>query len=446
MASSLLLSLRDINLSFGGKPVLSEAELVVATGDRISLVGRNGSGKSSLLKIATGLLEPESGECAVTKGVSIRYLSQEPDLSGFQTTLAYVTAGLGTSDDPHRARLLLGPLGFDGTENPETLSGGEARRCALARVLAPEPDILLLDEPTNHLDLPAIQWMEDELRHMRSALVVVSHDRRLLTRVTTSAVWLDRGITRRLNSGFDQFESWRDEILRQEEADLHKLGRKIVAEEHWVRYGVSGRRKRNQKRLGDLDTLRRTKAGHQQAPGSVEFTLGEEEESGRLMIEAKSLNKSWGSQTVVRDFSLRITRGDRIGIVGPNGAGKTTLVQLLTGSVAPDTGSVRLGTNLQTAVLDQTRTALDPNQLLQESIADGQTEVQVGGGSKHVLRTCRTFCSPQRKRVCRSENYRGVNGGGYCWPAPSPGLQIFWCWMSRPTTWIWKHWIFYRTF
>ena len=251
-----LFQLSDVHLTFGGAPLLEGASLTVHENARIGLVGRNGSGKSTLLKIAAGLLEADSAERIVRQGVSIRYLPQEPDLSGFATTLAYVEAGLGEHDEPYRAAYLLDQLGMTGEENPANLSGGENRRAALARVLAPAPDILLLDEPTNHLDLPAIEWLEQELRGLRSSLVIISHDRRFLSNLTRSTVWVDRGATRAVEKGFAEFEDWRDTFLEEEEVARHKLDRQIVREEDWVRYGVSGRRKRNVKRMANLQGLR----------------------------------------------------------------------------------------------------------------------------------------------------------------------------------------------
>src|SRR5215210_2576401 len=251
-----LIQLQDIFLTFGGAPLLDRVELAVAAGERACLVGRNGSGKSTLLKIAAGLAESDRGSRFVQPGATIRYLPQEPDLSGLATTLAYVEAGLGPGDDPHRARYVLDELGLTGEEAPSTLSGGEARRAALARVLAPEPDILLLDEPTNHLDLPAIEWLEAELSGLRSAVVLVSHDRRFLENLSQATVWLDRGVTRRIERGFEAFEAWRDEFFEQEERERHKLDRKIAAEADWLRYGVTARRKRNVRRLGVLRKMR----------------------------------------------------------------------------------------------------------------------------------------------------------------------------------------------
>ncbi len=332
-----LLTLQDIHLTFGGTPLLEGAEISIGERERVCLVGRNGSGKSTLLKIAAGLVEADRGTRFAQPGATIRYLAQEPDLAGFATTLAYVEAGMAGGDEPHRARYLLEQLGLNGSEEPARLSGGEARRAALARVLAPQPDILLLDEPTNHLDLPAIEWLENELSGLRSALVLISHDRRFLSKLSRATVWLDRGITRRIDRGFAAFEEWRDQVLEEEEREQHKLGRKIVAEEHWMRYGVTARRKRNVRRVGLLAQLRKDFREHRGALGSVKIAVSETELSGKLVAEAKNISKSFGAEPIVRDFSIRIQRGDRIGLVGPNGAGKTTLLKLLTGELAPDT-------------------------------------------------------------------------------------------------------------
>ena len=349
-----LLLLSDIRLTFGGTPLLHSAELSVGAGERICLVGRNGSGKSTLLKIAAGEIEADGGTRFLQPSVTVRYLPQAPDLSGFATTLAFVEAGMAEGDDMHSARTLLKTLGLTGDESPGSLSGGEMRRAALARVLAPEPDILLLDEPTNHLDVAAIEGLEAALNGMRSAIVTVSHDRRFLESLSDATVWLDRGETRRLDRGFAAFEAWRDEMLEQEERDRHKLDRRIVMEEHWLRYGVTARRKRNQKRLGDLHALRagRRAARANRPQGDVSLTVQEARQSGKLVIEAKGIAKSYGHRPIVRDFSIRIERDDRIGIVGPNGAGKTTLIDLLTGALPPDAGSVRHGANLDIASLD----------------------------------------------------------------------------------------------
>ena len=387
-----ILKLDDIFLSFGGTPLLAGAGLQVEPGDRICLVGRNGSGKSTLMKIAAGLFEPQSGDVFRHPGATIRYLEQAPDFGDYRTVQAYAEAGLGPGDDPYRVTYLLEHLGLSGEEDPNRLSGGEARRAALARVMAPEPDILMLDEPTNHLDLPTIEWLEEELRKTRSALVLISHDRRFLEKVSTATVWLDRGTSRRLDRGFSHFEAWRDEVLAAEELEQHKLGKAIEREEHWLRYGVTARRKRNMRRLGELQTMRAAYRGHKGPQGSVQAAASEGRESGKLVIEAEAITKSYGDRLIVAPFSIRVHRGDRIGLVGPNGAGKTTLLKMLTGQLDPDSGTARLGTNLEIATLDQKREDLDPDDTLSHYLTDGRGEtLLVNGEQRHVAGYMKDF-------------------------------------------------------
>ena len=391
MAPPLLL-LQDIALTFGGTPLLEQASLSVSSGERLCLVGRNGSGKSTLLKIAAGLITPDRGQRFLQPGTTLRYLPQEPDLTGFSTTSAYVEAGLAPGDDTYRAQYLLEQLGLAGTEDPTRLSGGEARRAALARLLAPEPDILLLDEPTNHLDLPAIEWLESELRSLRSALVLISHDRRFMETLSRATVWLDRGTTRRLEQGFAAFEEWRDTVFEEEERDRHKLDRRIAQENDWLRYGVTARRKRNQGRLRALHAMRQERRDARRAVGDVKMTVSEGDISGKLVIEAVNISKSYGTEPVVRDLSIRIARGDRIGIVGRNGAGKTTLINMLTGQLAPDSGTVKIGANVAMASLDQGRAGLDPDVTLRDALTGGGSDtVLVGGAPKHVMSYLKDF-------------------------------------------------------
>lgn len=396
-----LLNLTGIKLTFGGTPLLDGAELVAAPGDKIALVGRNGSGKSTLLKIAAGMVEPQDGEVFRQPTATVRYLPQVPDMDGFASVRAYVEAGLGPADDPYRATYLMEHLGLSGEERPADLSGGEARRAALARVMAPEPDILLLDEPTNHLDLAVIEWLEEELARTSSALIVISHDRRFLQRISRATVWLDRGQTRRLDKGFGHFEEWRDQVLEEEEREQHKLGRQIVREEHWLRYGVTARRKRNMRRLGELQAMRQRFRSHRGAEGTATLVASDAAESGKLVIEAKSIEKSFGDLTVVNDFSTRIQRGDRVGLVGPNGAGKTTLLKMLTGETKPDAGSVRLGVNLEIAALDQKREAADPDETLSHYLTDGRGEnLVINGEQRHVVSYMKDFLfKPEQART-----------------------------------------------
>jgi ABC transport system ATP-binding/permease protein len=396
-----VLQLRDIRLTLGGLPLLDGAELAVAPRERIALVGRNGSGKSTLLKIAAGDIEPDGGSRFAQPGAQMRYLQQEPDLSAFETVEEFILAGLSEEDDPYRARALMEELGVNADAEPASLSGGEARRAALVRALAPMPEILLLDEPTNHLDLLAIEWLEKELAQTRSAFVLISHDKRLLANVTRTTVWLDRGATRRLEQGFGSFEVWRDQVLEEEEVERHKLDRRIVAEEHWLRYGVTARRKRNMRRVGELTEMRNERREARRSQGEVKMAASEANASGKLVIEADRLSKSYGERAIVKDFSIRVARGDRLGIIGANGAGKTTLVNLITRSLAADSGTIKLGASLEMAALDQRRASLEPTTTLIDALTGGGSDfVAVNGQRKHVFGYMKDFLfGPEQART-----------------------------------------------
>ncbi len=419
-----LLHLQDIRLFLGTAPLLDGAELSVAAGERLCLVGRNGSGKSTLLKIAAGEILPDSGTRFLQPGATVRTMAQEPDFGAAQTTLDYVTEGLGPNDDPYRGRALLDRLGLDGTEHPGNLSGGEARRAALARALAPSPDLLLLDEPTNHLDLPAIEWLEAELGSQRAGIVLISHDRRMLQKLSRNVAWLDRGIVRRLDQGFAAYEAWRDEVLDTEEADQHKLGRQIRREEDWMRYGVTARRKRNVRRVGELAALRQQHREGRKSGTSLKLEAATAEISGKLVAVAEHVGKYYAGRAVVRDLSMRLLRGDRVGIVGPNGAGKTTLLNLLTGRLAPDSGEVAVGASLEMVTLDQLRSTLNPSVTLQDTLTGGGgDQVMVAGQKRHVIGYMKDF-------LFRPEQARtpvGVLSGG------ERGRLMLACALARPS-------------
>ena len=390
-----LLQLRDTVLTHGGAPLLDGAELWISAADRIAVVGRNGSGKSTLFRIAAGQITADRGSRFVQPSARLAYLPQEPDMSGFTTTLDYVLAGLHEFDDPYAARAMMAELGLDPAADPARLSGGEGRRAALVRILSPEPDILLLDEPTNHLDLVAIEWLEAHLAQSRSALALISHDKRLLADLTRATIWLDRGRTRRLEEGFGAFEAWRDMKLEEEEIERHKLDRKIVNEEHWMRYGVTARRKRNMRRVGELADLRRERRKALRSVGVAAMITQDAKASGALVIDAEHISKSYGDREIVRDFSLRVMRRDRIGVVGANGAGKTTLINLLTGELAPDLGSVRLGANVTMASLDQGRASLEPTTTLVDALTGGGgDQLIINGERRHVVGYMRDFLFP----------------------------------------------------
>ncbi|MDZ4840721.1 MAG: ATP-binding cassette domain-containing protein [Hyphomicrobium aestuarii] len=387
-----LLTLKDIHLTFGGNPLLAGAELTVHPGERVCLVGRNGSGKSTLLKIAAGLVEPDSGDRFVHPNAVVRYLPQEPDFGDAETALDFVEAGLSPTDDHYRAYQALADVGLTGDLRLDQLSGGEARRVAIARALAPRPDVLLLDEPTNHLDVAMIEWLEKELVGLRSALVLISHDRRFLETLSRTTVWLDRGMARRNPEGFGAFEAWRDALLSDEETNWHKLDRKIERENQWMHGGVSGRRKRNVRRVAELDQLRAERANRIRVQGNVKLTGSEAQGSGRMVIEAEGLSKSFDGRPIVEGLNLRLMRGDKLGIVGPNGAGKTTLLNLLTAQIVPDQGTVKHGTNLAVVTLDQRREELDPEWTVGHAITGGKgDQVIVGGEARHVTSYMRDF-------------------------------------------------------
>ena len=383
MAQAPLLQLSDISLTFGGEPVFSGLSLNVQPGDRVALVGRNGSGKSTLMKVMAGLVEPDTGARVVPSGTSVGYMEQEPDLTGFATLGDYAAEGLGPAE-MYLVEAAGQGLGFDPERAVETASGGERRRAALARLMAQDPDVMLLDEPTNHLDIAAIQWLESELKGTRKAFVLISHDRRFLEELTRATLWIDRGAVRRQEQGFRGFEDWRDKIWAEEDDARHKLDRKIKAEAKWAVEGISARRTRNQGRLRALRALRQERSGMIRRQGTAAMELASAPTSGKKVIEAVKLSKSFGDKQILRDFSLTVQRGDRVALVGPNGTGKTTLIRMLLGEIAPDEGTVKLGTNLQVSVFDQTRAQLDPDVSLWESLT-GDKEMRVSGKADQVL-------------------------------------------------------------
>ncbi|MGX1096216.1 ABC-F family ATP-binding cassette domain-containing protein [Amorphus sp. MBR-141] len=392
MAQPPILTLQDIHLTFGRTTLLDGAEMTLGPQERLCLVGRNGSGKSTLLKIAAGIVEADSGRRFVQPGATIRYLVQEPDLTGFATVRDYVDDGLAPGDASHSGQILLESLGLTADEEPGRLSGGEARRAALARALAPEPDVLLLDEPTNHLDLPAIEWLEATLKARRGALVLISHDRRFLEALSGSTTWLDRGTTRHLDRGFAHFEDWRDEVIAAEEKERSRLDQRIAQENEWLRYGVTARRKRNMGRLRALHSMREERQNLRRATGNVAMVASEAGSSGKRVVAAEAISKSYDGRPIVSDLTIKINRGDRLGIVGPNGAGKTTLINLLTGSLAPDAGEVRIGTQIELVSLDQRRAALDPTETLWKTLTGGSSDtIMVGGTPRHVAGYLKDF-------------------------------------------------------
>lgn len=398
MARAPLLQLSGISLTFGGNPVFDGLDLTVQPGDRLALVGRNGSGKSTLMKVMAGLVEADTGARIVPPGVTVGYMEQEPDLSGFATLGDFAASGLAEGE-AYRVAVVAEGLKFDPETPVQAASGGERRRAALAKLLAEAPELMLLDEPTNHLDIEAIGWLEEQLADTRAAFVVISHDRAFLRRLTRGTLWIDRGEVRRNDRGFEGFEDWRETVWAEEDLARHKLERKIKAEAKWAVEGISARRKRNMGRVRALQAMRSERAAMIRRQGTADFALDSGQVSGRLVIEAKGIAKAFGARTVLKPFDLTVLRGDRVAFVGPNGVGKTTLLKMLTGEMAPDQGTIRHGTNLEVAVFDQARATLDLTMTLWDGLVNDPDmavsgradQVMVRGQPKHVVAYLKDF-------------------------------------------------------
>ena len=404
MARAPLLQLNDISLTFGGAPLFHDLSLVVQPGDRVALVGRNGSGKSTLMKVMAGLVEPDRGDRVVTPGTTVGYMEQEPDMAGFATLGDFAMSELDAGE-LYRVEMAGEGLKFDPARPVETASGGERRRAALAKLMAESPELMLLDEPTNHLDIEAIGWLEDQLKNTRKGFVLISHDRAFLRELSRATLWIDRGMTRRQERGFTHFEEWRDKVWEEEDQQRHKLDRKIKAEARWAVEGISARRKRNQGRVRNLQELRAERASQVRRQGTAAMALDSGPSSGRKVIEADGISKRYGDLLILREFSVRILRGERVAFVGPNGVGKTTLLKMLMGETPPDTGTVTHGTNLVPAVFDQARARLAPDMTLWDSLTgdpdmrvSGQADqVMVRGQPRHVMGYLKDFLFDERQ-------------------------------------------------
>ncbi len=396
---SHLVALNSAGLRFGTKVLFEDLSFGLARGEKACLVGRNGTGKSTLLKIMAGQQELDDGQRFLQPGINVAYLPQDPVFDHDETVFEHVKAGLRPemSEADYLVDAMLLHVDLPGDRLLTGLSGGEGRRAALARVLISDPEVLLMDEPTNHLDLPTIQWLEEELGRFRGALMVISHDRTFLNHLTRQTFWLDRGKINRLGKGFEHYEAWADEMRENEEQEFHRLKRKIVREEHWLQRGVTGRRKRNMGRLRNLQDLRQKRNEWMKAPGTAKLQIDTLDTGGDKVITAENICKSYplkdgGTREIIKSFSTKVKRGDRIGIVGPNGAGKSTVVKMLLGRIEPDSGTVNLGTNLTTLYFDQKREDLDPNSTLWETMSPGGGDsIMVRGRQKHVVSYLKDF-------------------------------------------------------
>lgn len=393
VAEAPIYTIQNAKLTFGIKPLFTGVDLYINRGDKICLVGRNGSGKSTLLKIIAGEIEADEGEFFLQPGTRIGYMPQEPNFEGFASLREIVESGLpkGEKTQTYLADQLIAYFDIKENQDPQTASGGERRKAFLARALINEPDILLLDEPTNHLDITAIEKLEDIIQKFSGAVIVISHDRSFLNHISKTTFWLDRGILRRNNKSFSFFEEWETQVIDQEIIEQKALNKKIAEETEWLHKGVTARRKRNMGRLRRLQQLRAERREQIKVIGSVNMEAETTAYRSKMVIEAKHVYKSFGEHQIVKDFSLRVIKGNKLGIVGPNGSGKTTLIKLLTKKLEPDSGFIRIGKNLEEAYFDQNRITLNPQKTLWKTLCDEGDHIWVRGHFRHVVAYLKDF-------------------------------------------------------
>ena len=391
MAEAPILSWEGLGLQQGGRWLFRDLDLHIGPRDRLALIGRNGAGKTTLFRLIANQIEADKGKRSIQPGTRIVLLEQDPFFTGFDTLMDYALAG---EDAPqrHEVEAIAGQLGIDMGRPAESASGGERRRAALARALAMEPDLLLLDEPTNHLDLAAIDWLESWLNRYKGAFIAISHDRTFLKRLTRATLWLDRGQLRRKEVGFGGYEAWEEQVYAEEARAAEKLDARLKLEAHWLERGVTARRKRNQGRLEALHRMRAQRAAMIGKAGTSKLALASDDEvRTKSVIVAEGVTKRYGERTIIRNFSLRIQRGDRIGVVGANGTGKTTLLRLLTGELEPDEGSVTLAKTLHGVMIDQQRSLLAGDKKVRDVLAEGGDWLDVRGVRKHVQAYLKDF-------------------------------------------------------
>ncbi len=378
-----VLSYENLGLIQGEGWLFRNLDIYVGERDRLALIGRNGAGKTTLLKCLAGQIDPDEGRRTIVPGTKVVLLEQDPAIGNEGSLLDWVLAGTDAPAE-HEAAAIADQLGIDLARPASTASGGERRRAAIVRAFAQVPDVILLDEPTNHLDLGAIEWLEQWLGRFSGAFIVISHDRTFLKRLTKSCVWLDRGSLRRAEIGFGGFDAWTERVYEEEAREAEKLDAKLAIELRWLERGVTARRRRNQGRLAKLQVMRAERAAMLGSPGAAKLALAKDQVRSKAVIEADHVTKSFGERPIIRDFSLRIQRGDRIGLVGPNGAGKTTLLRLLTGEMQPDTGKIGLAKTLSGIIIDQQRKLMEPDKHVKDVLANGGDWIDVRGHKKHI--------------------------------------------------------------
>ena len=383
MSQPPIFAFENLALQQGGGWLFEDINLFIGARDRLALIGRNGAGKTTLMKLVAGTVEADKGNRVVVPGTNIVMLDQDPDVASFDRLVDFAVHG-EKGPPEYAVRAIADQLGIDLDREAKTASGGEKRRAAICRALASEPDLLLLDEPTNHLDLAAIEWLEDWLTRYRGAFMVISHDRTFLTRLTRQTFWLDRGLLRRNEIGFGGYDAWTERVYAEDARNADRLDAKLKIEAHWLERGVTARRKRNQGRLAKLYEMRAARAAMMGPQGTAKLAAASDDSKTKTVINAQAVGKSFGERTIIKDFTLRIQRGDRIGIVGANGTGKTTLIRILTGETQPDTGSITLSPTLTGIVIDQQRKLLSPEKRVRDVLADGSDWIDVRGVRKHV--------------------------------------------------------------
>ena len=388
--SAPILAFQNLGLVQGSGWLFRGLDLFIAPRDRLALIGRNGAGKTTLLKLLAGTIDADEGLRTIVPGTRVVLLEQEPSIAGFATLRDFALAG-ADAPAPHEVEAIADQIGIDLSREAASASGGERRRAAIARALAMEPDVLLLDEPTNHLDLAAIEWLESWLARFTGAFIAISHDRTFLTRLTRQTLWLDRGGIRRHEVGFGGFDAWTEQVYEEEARNAERLDAKLKIEEHWKLRGVTARRRRNQGRLTKLYEMREQRKAMLGPPGTAKLAIAADDVKTKVVIDAENVTRRFGDRTIIRDFSFRVTRGDRIGVVGANGTGKSTLLKLLTGELSPDEGRVKLAKTLDSIVIDQQRKLMAPEKTVRDVLTDGGDWIEVQGVRKHVLGYLKEF-------------------------------------------------------